>query len=518
MTTAAPSPDQLLPPPQTSRVSPKTVHEAVTSLLKWKTEKSKLAKPQLLEQDEFVYLIVTLKKIPQTNRTKPHRILLPHPLINTEEDSPELCLIIDDRPKSGLTKEDAAKKIKSDEIPVTKILKLSKLKTDYKAFEAKRKLCDSYEMFFADRRVIPLLPRLIGKKFFTSKKIPAAVDLKHRNWKEQIEKACGSAMFFVRTGTCSVVKVGKLSMEGDEIVENVMATLNGVVEVLPGNWKYVRSLHLKLSESLALPVYQSVPDLKLKIDAFGSEKSVVVEEEKKKGESVVVDGEEKGDGVKGKKKKGRIHEVRYMDSNVSEVLDEDEIGDVEVSIESGGDKEKKMKKRKKDVSEAAEAEKPKKKVVKGKLKEKSKDEIKPKKKTKITKEESGGGLKPKSKKSVLRNADYSLVSFISCTAASLEHLIDNAGTNKAASSGTSLNTKRLDDDTENLAHERVPTELKKAIMQARGKKKLTQSQLAQLINEKPQVIQEYESGKAIPNQQILSKLERALGAKLRGKK
>jgi putative transcription factor len=40
----------------------------------------------------------------------------------------------------------------------------------------------------------------------------------------------------------------------------------------------------------------------------------------------------------------------------------------------------------------------------------------------------------------------------------------------------------------------------------------------QIINEKPQVIQEYESGKAIPNQQIIVKLERALGAKLRGKK
>lgn len=39
----------------------------------------------------------------------------------------------------------------------------------------------------------------------------------------------------------------------------------------------------------------------------------------------------------------------------------------------------------------------------------------------------------------------------------------------------------------------------------------------QLINEKPQIIQEYESGKAIPNQQILTKLERALGKKLRGK-
>ncbi|XP_030550132.1 multiprotein-bridging factor 1b [Rhodamnia argentea] len=93
-----------------------------------------------------------------------------------------------------------------------------------------------------------------------------------------------------------------------------------------------------------------------------------------------------------------------------------------------------------------------------------------------------------------------------------------AGTNKATSSGTTLNTRKLDEETENLAHDRVPTELKKAIMQARTEKKLTQSQLAQLINEKPQIIQEYESGKAIPNQQLITKLERALGVKLRGKK
>ncbi|KAF3558886.1 hypothetical protein F2Q69_00014777 [Brassica cretica] len=413
MTTTAASPphpdEQLAPPSQTSRVSPKTVNGAVSALLKWRSEKSKTEKPQLLEQDEFIYLIVTLKKIPQTNRTKPHRIPLPHPLINTEEDSssPELCLIIDDRPKSGLTKEDAKKKIESDNVPITKILKLSKLRTDYKAFESKRKLCDSYDMFFADRRVIPLLPRLIGKKFFSSKKLPAAVDLKHRNWKEQVERACGSAMFFVRTGTCSVVKVGKLSMEGGEIVENVMETLSGVVEVLPGQWKYVRSLHLKLSESVALPVYQSVPDLKLKIDAFGAGngKSLVFKEEEESGE--------KSDVVKGKKKKkGRIHEVRYMDSNVSEVLDDDEIGDVEVSNEVEAEKpKKKVAKRKlkeksmddKEVSEVVEAEKPKKIVAKGNVKEKSKDELKPKKKKmEITKQGSGGGLTPKRKKTVVR--------------------------------------------------------------------------------------------------------------------
>lgn len=37
----------------------------------------------------------------------------------------------------------------------------------------------------------------------------------------------------------------------------------------------------------------------------------------------------------------------------------------------------------------------------------------------------------------------------------------------------------------------------------------------QLINEKPQIIQEYESGKAIPNPQVLSKLSRALGVVLK---
>ncbi|XP_039142739.1 multiprotein-bridging factor 1b-like [Dioscorea cayenensis subsp. rotundata] len=94
----------------------------------------------------------------------------------------------------------------------------------------------------------------------------------------------------------------------------------------------------------------------------------------------------------------------------------------------------------------------------------------------------------------------------------------NAGTNKAASSGTSLNTRKLDEESENLTHDRVPTELKKNIMQARMDKKYTQAQLAQLINEKPQVIQEYESGKAIPNQQLINKLERVLGVKLRGRK
>ena len=41
--------------------------------------------------------------------------------------------------------------------------------------------------------------------------------------------------------------------------------------------------------------------------------------------------------------------------------------------------------------------------------------------------------------------------------------------------------------------------------------------LQQRINEKPQVINDYEAGRGVPNQQILGKIERAVGIKLRGK-
>jgi putative transcription factor len=57
----------------------------------------------------------------------------------------------------------------------------------------------------------------------------------------------------------------------------------------------------------------------------------------------------------------------------------------------------------------------------------------------------------------------------------------------------------------------------KAIQQGRQAKNLTQIELARLINEKQQVVNEYEQGKVIPSQQILVKMERALGIKLRGK-
>jgi len=90
-----------------------------------------------------------------------------------------------------------------------------------------------------------------------------------------------------------------------------------------------------------------------------------------------------------------------------------------------------------------------------------------------------------------------------------------AGQNKQHAAAK--NTAKLDRETEELHHETVGFDVGRLIQQGRQAKEWTQKDLATHISEKPQVVNEYESGKAIPNQNVLSKLERALGVKLRGK-
>ncbi|XP_050301803.1 endothelial differentiation-related factor 1 homolog [Anthonomus grandis grandis] len=90
-----------------------------------------------------------------------------------------------------------------------------------------------------------------------------------------------------------------------------------------------------------------------------------------------------------------------------------------------------------------------------------------------------------------------------------------AGSNKQHV--TTKNTAKLDRETEELKHESISLDVGKLIQQGRQSKGWSQKELATKINEKPQIITDYEAGKGIPNNVILGKIERAIGMKLRGK-
>jgi len=92
----------------------------------------------------------------------------------------------------------------------------------------------------------------------------------------------------------------------------------------------------------------------------------------------------------------------------------------------------------------------------------------------------------------------------------------DAGSNKKGAA-TAVYARKLDEAGEPAALEKVAVEVRHAIQKARIEKKMSQAELAKQINERPQVVQEYENGKAVPNQAVLGKMERVLGVKLRGK-
>ncbi|KAI3453242.1 hypothetical protein Pfo_009905 [Paulownia fortunei] len=248
------------------RIKEDTVRKAVNALLKWKKKSHSQSDHEIAheeeqeeEGDDFIYLSITLKKVPPKGYTlTPQRIPLRHSLLSQDYSSLNLCLIVDGK---KITSEAAHKILAAQGIPLIKhVLKLSKLKSDYKSFDSKKNLYDSFDGFFAAKSVVPLLPNVLGKVFFKKKrKIPVPVDLRAdgSNWKEEIERACKSSLLCLSGGTCSLVRVGRWGVtEGKEIVENVVEAIDRVLEIVPKKWGGIRCFHLKFSDSLALPIYE----------------------------------------------------------------------------------------------------------------------------------------------------------------------------------------------------------------------------------------------------------------------
>lgn len=53
---------------------------------------------------------------------------------------------------------------------ISRVVGLEKLKGKFKPFEARRILLKENGLFLADDRIIPLLPKLLGSKWFEAKK------------------------------------------------------------------------------------------------------------------------------------------------------------------------------------------------------------------------------------------------------------------------------------------------------------------------------------------------------------
>ena len=59
----------------------------------------------------------------------------------------------------------------------------------------------------------------------------------------------------------SAIKVGHSGQSQEEVVENIVAVVDEIAKKVPRGWSNIQCIHLKTAESVALPLYNSLPDV-----------------------------------------------------------------------------------------------------------------------------------------------------------------------------------------------------------------------------------------------------------------
>ncbi|KAE8284472.1 Ribosomal L1 domain-containing protein 1 [Larimichthys crocea] len=226
--------------------------QALQAFLKTKSTNESL----LLDDAQKISLLFTLWKIPKNSQTI--RIPLPH---GQRTDTDEVCLFTRDEPKmtSEQTQRFYKKLLEERGVKnITEIIPYKVLKTEYKPYEAKRRLLGNFDMFLSDDRIRRLLPSQLGKHFYLRKKEPLSVNLQSKNLARDIQSVIqGTSLKITNRGCCCMARVGHSGMAADELTENIEAAVQTVVTKLRLKGPLLKLIHLKSQTSVALPIYTS---------------------------------------------------------------------------------------------------------------------------------------------------------------------------------------------------------------------------------------------------------------------
>ncbi|OBZ86014.1 Ribosomal L1 domain-containing protein 1 [Choanephora cucurbitarum] len=181
------------------------------------------------EEEAGIYVEITTHKIMNKESLKKKKVALP---FTPYAETMEVCYITKDDEKTteNRLKEESVTEVK-------KVISKKALETTYKAYEAKRKLADSYDMFLVDDRIAHLMPSLVGKKFFEKNK----------------------QVFYLDHRTCQLVLIGNFGMDQKDVLKNYEAALPNIVKITAHNWEEVQLFGIKSRSSPLLPIYAAFP-------------------------------------------------------------------------------------------------------------------------------------------------------------------------------------------------------------------------------------------------------------------
>ncbi|KAJ3388925.1 hypothetical protein HDU84_009339 [Entophlyctis sp. JEL0112] len=222
------------PPEDTpNKVAPSAVREAVRAVITFSTEE----KPRKFT--ETIELQIGLKNYdPQRDKRFSGTVRLP----NIPRPQMKICILADARDA------DHAKEISLDSMSVEDLKKLNKNK------KAIKKLAKKYDQFLASEALIKQIPRLLGPGLSKAGKFPTPVT-QQDNLGEKVSEIKATIKFQLKKVLCLGVAVGHVKMTEDELVANIMMSINFLVSLLKKNWQNVKSLFIKSSMGKPVRLY-----------------------------------------------------------------------------------------------------------------------------------------------------------------------------------------------------------------------------------------------------------------------
>ncbi|KAG0275004.1 hypothetical protein BGZ95_009272 [Linnemannia exigua] len=143
---------------------------------------------------------------------------------------------------------DQAKEISMEYQSVDDLKKLNKNKKQIK------KLAKKYDAFLASEALIKQIPRLLGPGLHKAGKFPTPVTHAD-NIGEKADEIRATIKFQLKKVLCLGVAVGHVDMSEDELLANIMMSVNFLVSLLKKHWQNVKTLFIKSSMNKPVRLY-----------------------------------------------------------------------------------------------------------------------------------------------------------------------------------------------------------------------------------------------------------------------
>ncbi|AOA60533.1 Proteasome-interacting protein [Komagataella phaffii CBS 7435] len=249
-------------------IKPAVIEKAVNELLaflKKQDEEKSTKKSSLFEEDAvpFTLKFTSVKYFTDKVNLKPKLISLPHPLHRDEEEF-KFCVFVNDK----LIGEKELSQIENDEYLtkyVGRIVRGEELKGEFRPYDAREQLRESYDCFVSDDALVTTLPKLLGKTFYDSSVIHLPVPIKLRVFKgkdfsldvlkQSLERVRTSTYYRVPFGTELEIRIGDSKMNPSDLLENITTVVNKVLS----QEQTIIDVDLKSYDksSAVLPIYTS---------------------------------------------------------------------------------------------------------------------------------------------------------------------------------------------------------------------------------------------------------------------